>query len=163
MLPPVERLTRHNILDYNFITTFLLTYQSFTTADELFAHLAKRFTIQPPLNLSGVDYEMWVDRKQKLIRVRVLNVLKQWLEVYWMENDDEAGKDLMRRLHTFVKDVMLPHLAGTSHLIEVIEGRLLGHPPERRVVPNFGTVPAPILPKNMKNLKFLDIDAMEFA
>ncbi|KAF8469219.1 ras guanine nucleotide exchange factor domain-containing protein [Kalaharituber pfeilii] len=159
----VERLTRHDILDSSFISTFLLTYQSFTTADELFNQLARRFTIQPPLNLTPAEYELWVEKKQKLIRVRVLSVLKQWMESYWMENDDDAGKDLLRRIHTFAKDVMLPHLAGTSKLMEVIESRIKGIAPDKKMVQNFGQAPPPILPKNMKKLKFLDIDTMEFA
>ena len=159
----VERLTRHDILDSSFISTFLLTYQSFTTADELFNHLARRFTIQPPLNLTNAEYEMWVEKKQKLIRVRVLSVLKQWMESYWMENDDEAGKGLLKRIHTFAKDVMLQHLAGTSKLLEVIDSRIRGIALDKKIVKNPGQAPPPILPKNMKKLKFLDIDTMEFA
>lgn len=159
----VERLTRHDILDSNFISTFLLTYQSFTTADELFNQLARRFTLQPPLNLTTQEYEVWVEKKQKLIRVRVLSVLKQWMESYWMENDDDAGKDLLKRIHTFAKDVMLQHLAGTSKLMEVIDSRIRGIAPDKKIVQNLGQAPPPILPRNMKKLKFLDIDTMEFA
>ncbi|KAI5810996.1 ras guanine nucleotide exchange factor domain-containing protein [Peziza echinospora] len=163
LLALVERLTRHDILDSTFISTFLLTYQSFTTADELFNQLSKRFTIQPPLNLGVSEFDLWVEKKQKLIRVRVLSVLKQWMESYWMENDDEAGKELLKRIHTFARDVMLPYLAGTSKLMEVIETRMRGHAPDKKMVQNLGQAPPPILPRNMKKLKFLDIDAMEFA
>ena len=159
----VERLTRHDFLDSSFISTFLLTYQSFTAADELFDRLARRFTIQPPLNLTNAEYEMWVEKKQKLIRVRVLSVLKQWMESYWMENDDEAGKSLLKRIHTFAKDVMLQHIAGTSKLLEVIDSRIRGLAIDKKIVKNLGQAPTPILPRNMKKLKFLDIDTMEFA
>jgi len=159
----VERLTRHDILDSNFISTFLLTYQSFTTADELFNQLARRFTLQPPLNLTKQEYDIWVEKKQKLIRVRVLSVLKQWMESYWMENDDDIGKDLLKRVHTFAKDVMLQHLAGTSKLMEVIDSRIRGIAPDKKMVQNLGQAPPPILPRNMKKLKFLDIDTLEFA
>lgn len=161
----VERLTRHDILDSNFINTFLLTYQSFTTADELFNQLVRRFTIQPPLNLSQAEFEMWVEKKQKLIRVRVLSVLKQWMESFWMEENNDVGKELLKKIHTFAKDVMLPHLSGTTKLMEVVDTRMRGQAPElKKMVQNLGTqAPPPILPRNMKKLKFLDIDAMEFA
>src|SRR5690606_27899852 len=66
----VEQLTRHDKLDAGFTDTFLLTYKSFTTARELFELLVRRFNLQPPEGLSQADYEIWRDRKQKLIRFR---------------------------------------------------------------------------------------------
>ncbi|KAL7271979.1 cell division cycle-related protein [Rhizina undulata] len=161
----VERVTRHDMLDSNFISTFLLTYQSFTTATELFNELVKRFTIQCPAGLTATDFKIWTEKKQKLIRVRVLSILKIWLEQHWMEGLDDGARDLLKKMYTFAKDVMLPQLSGTNRVMELIETRLEGREPEmKRMVLNMvSQPPPPILPKSLKKLKFLDVDALEFA
>jgi son of sevenless-like protein len=160
----VERLTRHDMLDSNFNTTFLLTYPSFTTAGELFHQLVRRFTIQAPPGIRGMDYDMWQEKKQKLVRMRVLSILKVWLESNWMENGDETSKAVLKKMHFFAKEVMLPVLPGTSQILTLIETRLRGQEPEnKRLVLRPSQPPPPILPRNMKRLKFLDIDQMEFA
>ncbi|KAH8146296.1 uncharacterized protein LAJ45_09739 [Morchella importuna] len=161
----VERASRHDMLDSNLISTFLLTYPSFTTASELFNQLVRRFTVQPPSGLSATDFEIWTEKKQKLIRVRVLSIMKMWLEQNWMEGLDDAAKELLRKMHTFAKDVMLPQLSGANQVLSLIDTRLRGQEPEmKRMVLNMvSQPPPPILPKHMKKLKFLDIDALEFA
>src|SRR5690606_41171059 len=52
--------SRHDYLDREFVTTFLLTYQSFTSASELFNQLAKRFVIQPPVGLTPTEHNEWI-------------------------------------------------------------------------------------------------------
>lgn len=161
----VEQLTRHDRLDSDFNTTFLLTYRSFTTASELFEMLVKRFNIQPPYGLAQDDYQMWVAKKQKLIRIRVVNILKNWFDTYWMENNDEAGNHLLSKVYAFAKDSIAITGTPAGPLMTVVEQRLRGQDTSsKRTVPNFPTsAPAPIMPKNIKKLKFLDIDATEFA
>lgn len=161
----VERLTRHDNLDPGYNTTFLLTYPTFTTSQELFSQLVARFTIQPPPALSPIEFDQWVEQKQKLIRMRVLSILKMWLESNWMEQNDTASKDLLRKMYTFAREVMLPQLIGTQQVISLIETRMKGQEPEnKRLVPAINAqIPAPILPRSMRRLKFLDIDPTEFA
>ena len=162
----VEQLTRHDRLDAPFNNTFLLTYRSFTTASELFEMLVKRFTIQPPAAISRDDYQTWVDKKQKPIRFRVVNILKSWFDSYWMEENNAANQELLRRVYTFAKEsVVTSGTPGSSPLIAVVEQRLKGQDPtSKRMVLNANTqAPPPIVPKNMKKLKFLDIDPTEFA
>ncbi|CUS15462.1 unnamed protein product [Tuber aestivum] len=161
----VERVTRHDMLDSNFISTFLLTYRSFTTAHELFNQLVRRFTVQPPSALDGPEFEIWTEKKQKLIRVRVLSILKMWLEQNWMEGLDDNARDLLKKMQQFAQGVMLPQLSGTSQVLSLIDTRLRGQEPEmKRLILNMVVQPPPpIMPKHMKKLKFLDIDALEFA
>lgn len=161
----VERLTRHDMLDSNFNTTFLITYPSFTSAAELFHQLVRRFTIQPPAGIRGLDHENWVEKKQRLVRMRVLSILKLWLESNWMENGDQESKAVLQKMHFFAKEVMLPVLPGTSQILSLIETRLRGQEPEnkRLVLTMSSHPPVPILPRNMRRLKFLDIDQFEFA
>ncbi|KAL8677616.1 MAG: hypothetical protein Q9186_005975 [Xanthomendoza sp. 1 TL-2023] len=162
----VEQLTRHDRLDAAFNNTFLLTYRSFTSASELFELLVKRFSIQPPRGVSEDDYKTWVEKKQKLIRFRVVNVLKSWFDNYWMENNDQESNELLRRVYSFAKDsIATTQTPGSAPLMTSVEQRLRGQDTNTKVmVPTFSTpVPPPIMPKNMKKLKFLDIDATEFA
>ncbi|KAL9119553.1 MAG: hypothetical protein Q9187_003894, partial [Circinaria calcarea] len=162
----VEQLTRHDRFDSPFKITFLLTYRSFTTAAELFEMLVKRFSIQPPRGISQEDYQTWVDKKQKPIRIRVVNVLKSWFDNYWMENNDHNSDELLRRVYSFAKDsIATTSTPGSGPLMIVVEQRLRGQDANtKRIIPTLSTsTPTPIMPKNMKKLKFLDIDVTEFA
>ncbi|KAL4958068.1 ras guanine nucleotide exchange factor domain-containing protein [Aspergillus filifer] len=162
----VEHLTRHDKPDMSFNSTFLLTYRSFTTAAELFEMIMQRFNIQPPFGLNADEMQMWVDRKQKPIRFRVVNILKTWFENYWMEPNDDSHMQLLERAHSFTKDsIATTKTPGSTQLLAVIEQRLRGQDTTvKRLVPTQATpAPTPITPKNMKKLKFLDIDSTEFA
>jgi son of sevenless-like protein len=162
----VEQLTRHDRLDPAFNNTFLLTYRSFTTASELFEMLVKRWSIQPPHGLAKEDYQTWVDIKQKPIRFRVVNILKSWFDNYWMEGNDEEARILIQRVYNFAKDhVATTSTPGAAPLMTSVEQRSRGPdmPTKRLVLTLNAQTPQPILPKHMKKLKFLDIDATEFA
>lgn len=162
----VEQLTRHDRLDAPFNNTFLLTYKSFTTASELFELLVKRFGVQPPRNLCAEDHKTWVDKKQKPIRFRVVNILKSWFDNFWMETADQANDQLLRRVYSFAKDsIATTSTPGSGPLMTAVEQRLKGQGTNaKRLVPTPSTqIPTPIMPKNLKKLKFLDIDATEFA
>ncbi|KAJ4333532.1 cell division cycle- protein [Didymella glomerata] len=162
----VEQLTRHDRLDPAFNNTFLLTYRSFTTASELFEMLVKRWSIQPPHGLAGDVYQNWVDMKQKPIRFRVVNILKSWFDNYWMEGNDEEARILIQRVYNFAKDhVATTSTPGAAPLMTSVEQRSRGPdmPTKRLVLTLSAQTPQPILPKHMKKLKFLDIDATEFA
>ncbi|PNS19323.1 hypothetical protein CAC42_2500 [Sphaceloma murrayae] len=163
----VEQLTRHDRLDSPFNNTFLLTYRSFTTATELFEMLVKRWCIQPPPNLAPADAQRWIDKKQKPIRFRVVNILKSWFDNYWMEGNDETALKLMQRVYTFAKEtVASTSTPGAGPLMTAIEQRMRGQDAaSKRLVLtlNSGSTPSPIIPRNVKKLKFLDIDTLEFA
>jgi len=162
----VEQLTRHDRLDSPFNNTFLLTYRSFTTASELFELLVNRWKIQPPYGLIKEDFQIWADRKQKPIRFRVVNILKSWLDSYWMEGSTDEARQLLGRIYNFAKEhVATTNTPGAAPLIAAVEQRMRGQDaPNKRLVLTLSTqTPQPILPKNMKKLKFLDIDATEFA
>ena len=162
----VEQLTRHDRLDSQVNNTFLLTYRSFTTAPELFEMLVKRWSIQPPYGLNGAELQEWTDKKQKPIRFRVVNILKSWFDNYWMEAQDDDSQKLIQRVYSFAKDtVQSTNTPGAGPLLTAIEQRMRGHDAssKRLVFTLNSQAPAPIIPKNMKKLKFLDIDPLEFA
>lgn len=162
----VEQLTRHDKLSSDFNNTFLLTYRSFTNARELFEHLVKRFQVQPPEGMPPGDYETWVSRKQKPIRFRVVNILKSWFELFWMEDQSDDTKALIANVYTFARDtVKATETPGSGSLMTLLEQRLRGQEAtaKRLVLTLNHSTPQPIMPKNMKKLKFLDIDVTEFA
>ncbi|KAL9533876.1 Cell division control protein [Sphaerulina musiva] len=162
----VEQLTRHDRLDSPFNNTFLLTYRSFTTGPELFELLVKRWNIQPPPGVADQDLQIWIDKKQKPIRFRVVNIMKSWFDNYWMEPNDETSQLLMQRVYQFAKGtVQSTSTPGAGPLMTSIEQRMRGHDAsnKRLVLTLNSQAPQPIIPKNMKKLKFLDIDALEFA
>ncbi|KAF2104922.1 ras GEF [Rhizodiscina lignyota] len=162
----VEQLTRHDRLDSTFNNTFLLTYRSFTTGAELFEMIVQRWKIQPRYSLSSEDYQTWVDKKQKPTRFRVVNILKSWFDTYWMEGDNDEAHQLIQRVFTFAKDhVATTNTPGATPLIQAVEQRARGQdiPTKRLILTLNPQTPQPILPKNMKKLKFLDIDETEFA
>lgn len=166
LLALVEQLTRHDKLDSSFNNTFLLTYRSFTSARELFELLVKRFGIQPPDGLSQADFEIWRDRKQKLIRFRVVNIIKSWFDSFWMEEYNEESKELIRDVYNFARDtVKSTETPGSGPLMAILDQRLNGKEAgARRMIQTLNqSTPNPIMPKNMKKLKFLDIDVTEFA
>lgn len=162
----VEQLTRHDKLESSFNGTFLLTYRSFTTARELFELLVKRFQIQPPEGLAQADFDTWRDRKQKPIRFRVVNILKSWFDNFWMEDQSKETMQLISDVYTFARDtVKTTETLGSGPLMVVLEQRLRGQDAtaKRLVLTISQSTPQPIMPKNMKKLKFLDIDVTEFA
>ncbi|KAI1824827.1 ras GEF [Xylaria intraflava] len=166
LLGLVEQLTRHDRRDTNFISTFLLTYRSFTTAREFFEVLVNRWNIQPPHGLHSSEYEMWREKKQKPIRFRIINTMKAWLDTYWMEEPNEESKQLLRDMQAFARDtVKSTEVASSTSLLAALDQHLGGKDiSSKRLVQTLASnIPTPIMPKNMKKLKFLDIDVTEFA
>jgi son of sevenless-like protein len=159
----MERLTMHNSFDANFNTTFLMTYRSFTTTEELLDLLAARFRVKEPAGLTEKEHQTWVDQKQMLIRFRIFNVLKAWIESHFYEGEDEVH---LKRIEDFVLDGMgqSPILATPGkQLIRLIERRSGKGDQMVRKFQLPASTPAPILPKNFRKIKFLDIDPLEMA
>src|SRR5262249_44551632 len=103
---------------------------------------------------------------QKLIRFRVVNILKSWFDQFWMEEQTEDTKQLIRDVYDFAKDtVKSTETPGSAPLMAVLDQRLSGKDVGgRRMIQTVSqNTPQPITPKNMKKLKFLDIDVIEFA
>ncbi|KAK7203328.1 ras guanine nucleotide exchange factor domain-containing protein [Myxozyma melibiosi] len=170
----LERLTRHDFLDTSFNSTFLLTYRSFTNSRTLFEMLINRFTIQPPESLTAEQLEEWVERKQKPIRLRVFNIIKIWIEQYWVDDDfdseeAEMSREVLSSLEGFTKLLIQQQFPGASTLAKAVRQRLGGgdvsglrRPTQISV--SLSNAPAPILPKrSSKKLKFSHFHALEIA
>lgn len=90
-----------------------------------------------------------------------MNIIKQWLEQGYTEQDAEVLVSLDR----FVRDNMATQ-SNAQSLLMLIEKRRKKSTDYtlRKLVRNTkNEAPPPIMPKNLKRLKFLDIDPTELA
>ena len=167
ILALVERLTRPDKLDASFNHSFLLTYSLFSNASEIFELLTQRFNVEVPAGLVTDQYDAWAEKKQRPTRFRVVNILKSWLDHYWVEDESLASKDLLQRFLKFLKNSAIPtKTPGVGQLVRTVEERLEGRESRPRLVPTLNTsMPPPIIPIELRpeRVRFLDIDVTEFA
>ncbi|KAJ1551730.1 hypothetical protein HK096_002893 [Nowakowskiella sp. JEL0078] len=161
----VERLTAHDASDIFYMTAFLLTFQSFTTSEELFNILYKRYTLQPPPGLSTEQLEIWNRDKLDNIRTRIYNVLKNWIEKYWFNSADDAST--LIKIRDMAESVMMEYRPNEGkRIVSLCEQRNQsqdsGILKRLKPVPT-GASPAPILPRTLKRIRFVDLDPLEIA
>jgi son of sevenless-like protein len=157
----IQILTAHDGGDPQYMSTFLLTYRSFTTTPQLLEFLSQRFNLEPPSNLKPIQVEEWTEKKLTPIRMRVVIILKTWLETYYMDHEDCGLLEWLREFALFVIKEALPF--ATDQLIKLIDKRIESADPElRRMVPNLSAdLPSSYIPKAYDGV--LDINPTEIA
>ncbi|KAG5641546.1 hypothetical protein DXG03_004792 [Asterophora parasitica] len=154
----IERLTAHDHADIgNFNQSFLMTFKSFTTLDELVDLLAERFRIAPPPELKPVEREDWGKHKQHPIQIRVINTLKAVID--GLEKEDMY---ILDRITAFLSSEDVAHVTATKRLLVHIDKVQRNEIPVIKMMPQ-GSPPTPIFPKTSKKLKLGDIDPLELA
>ncbi|KAF7977036.1 hypothetical protein HWV62_4796 [Athelia sp. TMB] len=158
----VERLTAHEHGDPTYIKSFMMTFKSFTTVDELFNLLVQRFWVQPPSGLKAKELEDWTKLKQHIIQMRVLNTFKSMVtDEVVLEKEDLY---ILDRIREFVTQEEVYQFAAAKVLLTLIERKqnpAAENKPKMTTITS--TVPPPIQPKAGKKLKLLDIDPLEMA
>lgn len=95
---------------------------------------------------------------------RVFNVIKSWLETYFNEEED---RNILPEINHFTDNVIVESMKfGAEQLSKLIKKRMLAEDSEiRKMKLNVRTadMPVPILPKNMKRIKLLELDPHELA
>ena len=117
----VERLTHHQYMHQKFSATFLMFYRKFTTSDEFLRLLSLRFDV-PDLDLNQLkdkySYNTGTMTERELlkryrreyqqpIRLKVINLIKHWLEGYFNEdfaNDAQLLNNLMQLIEKIGKN-----------------------------------------------------------
>ncbi|KAF8208696.1 ras guanine nucleotide exchange factor domain-containing protein [Mycena galopus ATCC 62051] len=156
----VERLTTHERLDQTFNKSFLMTFKSFTTVDELFDLLLQRFWIQPPPKMNDAKREEWRRLKQHVIQIRVLNIFKSLV----LDSDvlEKADLGIFNRIQEFITTAEVARFPAAKQLSTLIERARQGDITIKMVAAGQGVPPSPLVPKS-KKLKLLDIEPLELA
>ncbi|KAG9019883.1 hypothetical protein FRB90_000013 [Tulasnella sp. 427] len=155
----IERLTLHNYRDAVYNDTFLITFKSFTTVDELFDLLVARFNIPEPAGLKPDELKQWVEKKQTPIRFRVINILKMLMEGSVLEKEDMHILGRIREFATEAAKVAAP----AQQLIALVNRAENGEFGRVTKVTTMTQPPAAIIPKSSRALKLMDVDPIEMA
>ena len=96
----VERVTYEGYPDVKYLTQFLLTYRSFTSAPALLDLLSERSNLPVPVDITEEEIERFHKKVQQPVRLRVLNLLKSWVNQYTHDfvDDPQFSEDFSQFL-----------------------------------------------------------------
>lgn len=155
-------LTPETYADTDFNFTFLLSFPSFMTPQRLCELLKVRWTIPLPQKPSKtgvtVDAETFQKRKLTPIRLRIINVVKLWLDEHRqaLDNDSRAA------IEKFITEVIKPDMAGPAGTLLKLLKESTESKDEQIMFDD--KPPKPYLPMNLKTkLSILDVHPEEIA
>lgn len=160
----VAHLTHHSNANEAFTRAFLVSFATIMSIGELVQLLIDRFNMEAPEGLSYEEYLTWKTEHQKKVRGKVLDVMRQLVERYWLHAYFSAV--VLQRWLAFTElPAVKPYAAaGVLHeeLGRLMAGETLVETPEPELVP--GKPPAPLLKGfSLKKMKLHDIDYVELA
>ncbi|KAL6304919.1 ras guanine nucleotide exchange factor domain-containing protein [Sparassis latifolia] len=104
---------------------FLMTFRTFTTAEESFNFLSKQFHMTAPAGLGPKELEQWEETKLHPLQSRVLSILKIWSEEYGMYQYD---RQIVRQVVDLLSSVTAPPLLAVTAqaMIQSVERLMSG-------------------------------------
>ena len=186
----VEKMTPPNasVVDTAFSSIFFLTFRLFSFPAELLQAIIDRYNLVPPPGLSEERIYIWQQRKGIPVRLRISNLIKSWLELFWRPSTDNA---VLQPLLDFNRDALALMFPGPSHRIhEMIitrkrEGAQAIPPTPRpdlardplatftpRIIQSPYDIPRPIITRtlfshlrnrNFTSISIIDFDCLELA
>jgi hypothetical protein len=156
-------LAGNNAPDKDFISQFLRTHHRFIDSKDFLQKLIDRYNLPAAKNISEEEYI----KKKKIVQVRIINVIKKWIELQL--SDFVADPTLVAMLQGFVS--VLKQTGGTEAIwasnlqIALIQSEDEKENPSVVVTSEEDKPPKPILPKNMivRLMQFLDVNPLEMA
>lgn len=120
----IEKMTPHDVVvDPAFSAVFFMTFRLFTSPTDLVDAIIARYNLVPPNNgLSSEELKLWQRKKGLPVRLRVSNLIKQWVELYWKPGVDDP---ILPTLVTFTKEGLWGLFpAPAQRLFELLEMRI---------------------------------------
>lgn len=116
----VEKMSpQDTLVDPTFWDTFFLTFRLFSTPDRLLSTVKQRYDLAPPPQMPSnpAMLKAWNERKIMPIRLRIVNMLKAWLELEWQSDTD---RDVLKDVVYFVEERIRPALpVEANRLLEL--------------------------------------------
>ena len=183
----VEKMTPHDaIVEPAFSSVFFMTFRLFTTPTELVEAIIARYNLVPPrcASTSIEDLHLWQHKKGLPVRLRVANMIKAWVELYWRTGVDDV---IFPALTTFTREALGVFFPGPaqriSELLEIRKHAAETGKGERRLrdIPNpfvpalsgpISEIPRPNMTKTLlvalrkkeySNILLTDFDPLELA
>lgn len=159
-----ERLTYEKYPDINYLTAFMLTYRTFVTPTELLDLIIMRYNVPPPTTTTPEVLEKFKQKKELPIQLRVLNVLKTWVEKFF--DDFNNDKALLTKLLEFVDKSMVTHptmsRAGENLKAQIVS-KLEQQKEEGKKAYQFDKEPPQSILPTAENPTLLDYSPVELA
>eukprot|EP00026_Physarum_polycephalum_P003119 Phypoly_transcript_03128.p1 GENE.Phypoly_transcript_03128~~Phypoly_transcript_03128.p1 ORF type:complete len:830 (-),score=159.54 Phypoly_transcript_03128:70-2271(-) len=141
----VERLYTTSIAGSvsEYVDFFLLTYRSFITPNKVLEMLTQTFlTNRVPNETEDTETAAIQVQQEKLMRLRICNFLKRWVESYYEDFDE----DLMTAFKGFIDACQEDRLVVL--LKKTLEKKLGGGAPTQRQFTFDNLPPTPVLPRS---------------
>ena len=114
----VEKITPHDTtVDPTFAAAFAMCFRLFTTPSDLYEALMERYNLTLPEDVEVNDDErsQWEQRKVLPVRLRVVNFLRNWLEVHWQPPTDTVILDQLLHFAETQEQPALQRAASRLH------------------------------------------------
>jgi hypothetical protein len=164
----VTWLTYHRAIDAEFADTFLLTFSSFMTSEQLLTSLISRFSVTPPHQLSKREREAFLTDILIPIRLRVVHGLQVWIAGSY--DDFKEGNSTRLLLNKFLNTVESFLPACSQQLRRTLATNVKSGPSHLHASPT-GKPPSSLIPPDLASshasshtsFDLLDVNSLELA
>ncbi|KYQ96865.1 Ras guanine nucleotide exchange factor [Tieghemostelium lacteum] len=158
----VEKLTHDSKMDLQFVKTFLMTYQSFCTPEKLLTKLIQRYNVPKNYKIPGgaaANTEEAREAFTKMVQIRVINVIKKWVDEYFSDFDEK----LIQTLKSFIETFQSKYTALATGVLKSLNKNEKPVDTYKQILND--KTPEPVVPKNIFSnyLNIFDIDEEEIA
>ncbi|CAG8638136.1 13751_t:CDS:2, partial [Acaulospora colombiana] len=145
----IQRLTMHSGIDEQFEETFIMTFKTFATIDQVVDRLVERYHIQPPALLEPKQLQEWKINQETPIHLRVIDIIRKILNT--IEQEDIY---ILDKLKQFLEQATASDQVEVTYTAE----------PQRTIwdIPLDEPL-TPILPRTAECLRLMDIEPSDLA